>query len=78
MTSMPAKRLGLNDRGLIKKGNKADLVLFDKDKVSDRNTFTVPQTLSEGIETVWVNGQKVWDGGKVTGTMSGEILKRQK
>jgi N-acyl-D-amino-acid deacylase len=72
---MPAKRLGLKDRGLIKKGYKADLVLFDKDKVIDKNTFTVPQTLSDGIETVWVNGKTVWNGGKVTGMMAGEILK---
>lgn len=77
MTSMPANRLGLKDRGLIKKGAKADLVLFDKDKVIDKNTFTVPQTLSEGIETVWVNGKTVWNGGKVTGTMAGEILRRK-
>lgn len=78
MTSMPAKRLGLKDRGIIKKGAKADLVLFDKDKVIDKNTFTVPQTLSEGIETVWVNGKTVWTGGKVTGTMAGEILRKKK
>lgn len=78
MSSMPAKRLGLKDRGIIKKGMKADLLLFDKDKVSDRNTFIQPQILSEGIEIVWVNGQKVWEGGKVTGTMAGEILKKQK
>ncbi|MBX7171417.1 MAG: D-aminoacylase [Pyrinomonadaceae bacterium] len=77
MTSMPANRLGLKDRGIIKKGNKADLVLFDKDKVIDKNTFTVPQTLSEGIETVWVNGKTVWNDGKVTGTMAGEILRRK-
>lgn len=77
MTLMPAKRLGLKDRGIIKKGAKADLVLFDKDKVIDRNTFTVPQTLSEGIETVWVNGKTVWNEGKVTGTMAGEILRRK-
>jgi N-acyl-D-amino-acid deacylase len=74
---MPAKRLGLKDRGLIKKGYKADLVLFDKDKVIDKNTFTVPQTLSEGIETVWVNGKPVWNGGKVTGMMAGKILRRK-
>lgn len=77
MSSMPAKRLGLKDRGFIKKGMKADLVLFDKDKVIDKNTFTVPTTLSEGIETVWVNGKTVWEGGKVTGTFSGEILRRK-
>lgn len=77
MSAMPAKRLNLKDRGLIKKGMKADLVLFDKDKVIDRNTFTVPQTLSEGIETVWVNGKTVWENGKVTGNLSGEILRRK-
>ncbi len=77
MSLMPAKRLGLKDRGLIKKGYKADLVLFDKDKVIDRNTFTVPQTLSEGIETVWVNGKTVWENGKVTGNLSGEILQKK-
>lgn len=78
MSAMPAKRLGLKDRGLIKKGMKADLVLFDKDKVIDRNTFLVPTTLSEGIETVWVNGKTVWADGKVTGMMAGEILRKQK
>ncbi len=77
MTSMPAKRLGLKDRGIIKKGAKADLVLFDKDKVIDRNTFTQPQILSEGIETVWVNGKTVWNAGKVTGNIAGEILRRK-
>jgi N-acyl-D-amino-acid deacylase len=77
MSAMPAKRLNFKNRGLIKKGYKADLVLFDKDKVIDKNTFTVPQTLSEGIETVWVNGKTVWNGGKVTGTMAGEILSRK-
>lgn len=77
MSAMQAKRLGLKDRGLIKKGMKADLVLFDKDKVSDRNTFTEPQILSEGIELVWVNGKTVWADGKVTGTLSGEILRRK-
>jgi N-acyl-D-amino-acid deacylase len=77
MSAMPAKRLNLKDRGLIKKGMKADLVLFDKDKVIDRNTFTEPQILSEGIETVWVNGKTAWDGGKVTGNLSGEILRRR-
>ncbi len=76
MSSMPAKRLGLKDRGCIKKGYKADIVLFDKDKVIDRNTFTQPQILSEGIEIVWVNGKKVWEIGKVTGNLPGEILRK--
>lgn len=77
MSAMPANRLGLKDRGFIKKGMKADIVLFDKDKVTDRNTFTQPQILSEGIEVVFVNGKKVWNGGKVTGTLAGEILRRK-
>lgn len=77
MSSFPAKRLGLKDRGLIKKGMKADLVLFDKDRVIDRATFAQPQNLSEGIEIVWVNGQKVWENGKVTGNMAGSILRRK-
>jgi len=77
MSAFPAARLGLKDRGLIKKGKRADLVLFDKDKVLDRATFAAPQTLSEGIETVFVNGQKVWENGSVTGKLPGEILRRQ-
>lgn len=77
MSGFPAKRLGLKDRGLIKKGMKADLVLFDKTKVIDRATFSAPQTLSEGIEIVWVNGVKVWENAAVTGNLPGEILLRK-
>jgi N-acyl-D-amino-acid deacylase len=77
MSAFPARRLGLKDRGLIKKGMKADLVLFDKDRVLDRATFAAPQTLSEGIELVFVNGQKVWENGKTTGNLPGEILRRR-
>lgn len=76
MSSFPAQKLGLKDRGLIKKGMKADLVLFDKDRVIDRATFAEPQNLSEGIEIVWVNGQKVWENGKATGSLPGNILRR--
>ncbi len=71
MTSFPAWRLGLKDRGLIKKGYRADLVLFDRDSVIDNATFSEPQKLSSGIVTVWVNGQRVWDNGKVTGNLPG-------
>ncbi len=77
MSSFPAQRLGLKDRGLIKKGMKADLVLFDKDKVKDLATFTQPQNLSEGIEIVFVNGVKVWENGKTTGNLPGAILRRK-
>ena len=74
MTSAPASRLGLTDRGLIKKGMKADFVLFDPNLVVDRATFIEPQIFSAGIRSVFVNGLQVWDGEKVTGKMAGQIL----
>jgi N-acyl-D-amino-acid deacylase len=77
MSAAPAQRLGLKDRGFIKKGFRADLVLFDKDKVIDRATFAAPQTLSEGIEIVFVNGVKVWENGQTTGNLPGEILRKR-
>lgn len=77
MTAMPAARLRLKDRGLIKKGMKADLVLFDPNAVIDRATFAEPQTVSDGIKTVIVNGQRVWDSGKITGNLPGAILRRR-
>ncbi len=77
MSAFPAQRLNLKDRGVIKKGMKADLVLFDKDKVLDRATFAEPQNLSEGIEIVFVNGVKVWENGTTTGNLPGEILRRR-
>ncbi len=77
MSAFPANRLGLKDRGIIKKGMKADLVLFDKDKVIDRATFAEPQNLSEGIEIVFVNGVKVWENGTTTGNLPGEILRKR-
>ena len=76
MSAMPAARLGLKDRGLIKKGMKADLVLFDATTVIDRATFSEPLLISDGIKTVFVNGVRVWDGGKVTNAMPGMILRR--
>jgi N-acyl-D-amino-acid deacylase len=76
MTSMPAERLGIKDRGLIARGMKADLVLFDPRAVIDRSTFKEPQSLSEGIERVIVNGQSVWEGGKATGRLPGVVLRK--
>lgn len=76
MTSLPAQRLGLKDRGIIRKGAKADLVLFDKDKVIDNATFTEPQLHSTGIDKVWVNGKVVFSDNKATGNLPGEILKK--
>ncbi len=77
MSAAPAARLGLRDRGLIKTGMRADLVLFDAGKVVDRATFAEPQKLSEGVSVVFVNGRKVWENGRVTGDLPGEILRRK-
>jgi N-acyl-D-amino-acid deacylase len=75
MTSLPAQRLGLKDRGLIKAGYKADLVLFDPATVIDRSTFEQPQLIASGIARVFVNGSEVWAGEKVTGNRPGSVLR---
>jgi len=75
MTSLPAWRLGLSDRGLVRTGFKADLVLFDPARVIDRATFQEPQLVSDGISRVFVNGVEVWSEGKTTGSRPGRALR---
>ena len=75
MTAMPAARLGLKDRGMIKKGMAADLVLFNPAAVIDRATFTEPQLVSEGVRAVFVNGVKVWEGSNPTGNLPGRVIR---
>ncbi len=74
MTSLPAQRLNWKDRGVIREGAFADLVLFNPDTVIDRATFAHPSTLSAGVEKVFVNGVLVWDAGKPTGARPGYFL----
>jgi N-acyl-D-amino-acid deacylase len=74
MTSLPAQRLGWKDRGVIREGAFADLVLFDPEAVIDRSTFLKPFELPAGIEKVFVNGELVWDAGKPTGARPGRVL----
>ena len=76
MTSMPAARLGLEDRGALRPGMKADLVLFDPKKVTDHSTFEEPRALSTGIARVWVNGGLVWTGGAPGAERAGRVLTR--
>jgi N-acyl-D-amino-acid deacylase len=76
MTGQPAARLGLEDRGLIRPGMAADLVLFDPATVLDRATTEDPQALSAGIEKVWVNGDLVFDEGQATDRRPGMVLLR--
>ncbi len=77
MTGLAARNYGLADRGLLQPGQRADLVVFDPQRVSDLATFEQPVQASRGIEGVWVNGQRVWDGERATGLRPGRVLQRQ-
>jgi N-acyl-D-amino-acid deacylase len=76
MTSLPAARLKLSDRGVLRPGAWADLVLFDPETVIDRSTFDDPFALSTGIRQVWVNGTLVWDEPRPTGARPGVAIAR--
>jgi len=76
MTSLPAQRLGWQDRGQIREGAIADLVLFNPATVIDHSTFAKPFELPTGIEKVFVNGTLVWDETKPTGAKPGRVLPR--
>ena len=74
-TALPAQRMRLIDRGVLKAGMWADVVVFDPATVRDRATFDNPNQLSEGMEYVLVNGAPVIDHGKMTGTLPGKVLR---
>ena len=75
MTGMPARRLGLTDRGVLRIGAMADVVVFDARTVKDQSTFTEPHQYPVGIETVIVNGAIAVRGGTATGVKSGRVLR---
>ena len=75
MTSSVADRLGLRDRGLLRDGMAADVVVFDPATVADRATFQNPHQLSVGIRDVWVNGTRVLRDGAHTGATPGRFLR---
>ncbi|QOT79167.1 N-acyl-D-amino-acid deacylase family protein [Cupriavidus basilensis] len=74
MSGLAAEQYGLTDRGLVRAGQFADLVLFDAQRVQDRATFEDPIRLSEGIHGVWVNGQRVWEDTHVIPAFPGQVL----
>jgi dihydroorotase/N-acyl-D-amino-acid deacylase len=74
MTSAPAARVGLVDRGVLREGLKADLVLFDPAAVRDLATFERPHQYAEGFSLVVVNGQVVFEDGSMTPARPGRIL----
>ena len=75
MTSFPATRMGLADRGILRTGMKADLVLLDPARVRDRATYEQPHQYPEGIERVFVNGVLVFDGTSMTAARPGKVLR---
>jgi N-acyl-D-amino-acid deacylase len=77
MTSMPAEKLGLHERGLIQMNYYADITIFNPQTIIDRATFTQPHQTAEGIEFVIVNGQIAVNKGNHTGSLSGKVLRHQ-
>jgi len=75
-TSLSARNVGLDGRGIVQPGAPADLVLFDAEKISDRADIAKPMALSVGVHGVWVNGVRVWGEGTVTGRYPGQFLTR--
>jgi N-acyl-D-aspartate/D-glutamate deacylase len=74
MTSAPAMRFGLRDRGRIAEGAFADLVVFDPSAIEDVATFERPHAFPDGIDLVMVNGTVTWDGSR--GERAGRVLRR--
>ena len=75
MTSLPARRMGLWDRGVVQPGATADLVVFDPATISDRATFAQPRQYADGMRFVAINGQLVVDGGQLTAARPGRALR---
>lgn len=77
MTSYPAQRLGLRDRGLLREGMKADIAILHPEKVKDEATFTEPHRFTSGIPYVIVNGKLVIDDSRHTGALPGRALRKK-
>ncbi len=78
MTSMPADRLGLPDRGRIAPGQFADMVVYDPATVEDRATFAESHHFSRGIETVLINGRVAWEHGARANAIPGRVLRKNR
>jgi N-acyl-D-amino-acid deacylase len=75
MTSLPAQTFRLRDRGLVREGMAADLVVFDPERVEDKATFAKPHQYSQGFDFVLVNGKIEVDEGQVTNARGGGIVR---
>src|SRR6185312_12702033 len=77
MTSWPATRMGLADRGVLREGLRADIVVFNYEKILDTADWAHPTTTPVGIDAVVVNGALALDHGTYTGARSGNVLRHQ-
>jgi len=77
ITSLPAGKLRISDRGLLREGFWADIVIFDPGKIKDKATYPDPHQYPEGITHVIVNGQIVVENGSLTGSRPGKVLRRR-
>lgn len=76
MSGLAADHMGFKDRGYLRTGLVADLVLFDPKTIQDHATVETPGKLATGVSAVWVNGELVWNNGRATGKYSGKPLRR--
>ncbi len=76
-SGLPAQIVGLSDRGYIREGFKADITIFDYERIDDRATILEPDLYPEGMEYVFVNGVLTLDGGALTGALPGTVLDRR-
>jgi N-acyl-D-aspartate/D-glutamate deacylase len=77
MTSLPATVFGMDDRGVIREGAAADVVVFDPARVAERSTYTDPHQLAEGMDFVLVNGVVVKEGSRFTNALPGKVLRKR-
>ena len=77
MTGLAAGRMGLKNRGLIRPGFIADLVLFDPLAIQDRSTFDHPHQYATGVVYAWVNGCPIVQEGVITGNTPGRVLRKE-
>jgi len=75
MSGWPAQRMGITDRGLIREGMRADVIVFDLNKLKDVATYEAPVAAATGIDDVIVNGVAAIEGGRMTGARSGRVLR---
>ncbi|NLW49639.1 MAG: D-aminoacylase [Candidatus Brocadiaceae bacterium] len=75
MTSLPARKFGIRDRGLIAVGAKADLVMFDPETIADRTTYEDPHQPADGLRTVIVNGHVALRDGRIARTRAGQVVR---